>query len=282
MMTFYPNYLSHHGIPNQKWGERNGPPYPLDQKTHNKVVKNKWGLNKIDDKEANAKRPANSLVKNRSEEDLKTIDEIQKWEDNERKHILRGKQLVHELGILKYKFSRINDDVDAKRQLPLLKEKETPEQAVKNTNISKGTHLASGNNCCLCTIAYDLRRRGYDVISKQHAPINLLYDISEEDVSWMYNSPKIVHTKTSENLQTILDKQPNGSRGAAFCSWGGGSSGGHVVAYEVQDGKAKLYDAQTGDVYNKVKDLFDDVIDTSFIRLDNIEPNYNFCRIAIE
>lgn len=33
------NYLSHHGIPNQKWGERNGPPYPLSREEHNQVVR---------------------------------------------------------------------------------------------------------------------------------------------------------------------------------------------------------------------------------------------------
>lgn len=38
-MSFYPSYLSHHGIKNMKWGEVNGPPYPLDKQTHNKVVK---------------------------------------------------------------------------------------------------------------------------------------------------------------------------------------------------------------------------------------------------
>ena len=35
------NELSHHGISGQRWGVRNGPPYPLDQKTHNQVVSDK-------------------------------------------------------------------------------------------------------------------------------------------------------------------------------------------------------------------------------------------------
>lgn len=33
--------LEHHGIPNMRWYHRNGPPYPLDRKTHNKVVNKK-------------------------------------------------------------------------------------------------------------------------------------------------------------------------------------------------------------------------------------------------
>ena len=31
--TYYQNYLFHHGIRGQKWGKRNGPPYPLDPET---------------------------------------------------------------------------------------------------------------------------------------------------------------------------------------------------------------------------------------------------------
>ena len=46
MSTFYPQndyrgYLSHHGIKGQKWGEQNGPPYPLSNKIHNMVVRGK-------------------------------------------------------------------------------------------------------------------------------------------------------------------------------------------------------------------------------------------------
>ena len=152
----------------------------------------------------------------------------------------------------------------------------------QNISVSKESHLASsGNNCCLCTIAYDMRRRGYDVIANQHAPINLLYDISAEDVSWMYGYPKEIKTGSAKNLELALSKQPNGSRGAAFCSWGDGS-GGHVVAYEVENGRPILCDGQSGTRYNKVTDLFNDVKETSFIRLDNKEPNYNYAKIALQ
>ena len=33
------NYLAHHGILGQKWGQQNGPPYPLDSKDHSSSEK---------------------------------------------------------------------------------------------------------------------------------------------------------------------------------------------------------------------------------------------------
>lgn len=40
-MNEYTKTLCHHGIRNQRWGVRNGPPYPLDQKIHKRIVKGK-------------------------------------------------------------------------------------------------------------------------------------------------------------------------------------------------------------------------------------------------
>ena len=39
------NYLAHHGILGQKWGQRNGPPYPLDANAHSAAEKRLKGKN---------------------------------------------------------------------------------------------------------------------------------------------------------------------------------------------------------------------------------------------
>lgn len=38
-INIYQRELYHHGILNQKWGRRNGPPYPLDREDHSKAEK---------------------------------------------------------------------------------------------------------------------------------------------------------------------------------------------------------------------------------------------------
>lgn len=37
-MIKYESELMHHGIKGQKWGDKNGPPYPLDKKEHMQVI----------------------------------------------------------------------------------------------------------------------------------------------------------------------------------------------------------------------------------------------------
>ena len=278
----YSNELYHHGIKGQKWGVRR---FQNKDGSLTKAGRDKYqkfgfrNIKAISEKD----RFKNADYLKRTEQTQHTINEIQKWNDKERLKIYKTKNLIAALKLKQYKMSRINDDIDSKNKLPLKKKESTIEQDAKIVNPQwESTKASSSNNCCLCTMAYDMRRRGYDVISRQNAPINLLYDISSEDLKWAYPKAKEIKTGSYANLQTELNKQPNGSRGAVFMSWPEGL-GGHVVAYEVKNGNAMLVDSQTGEIHKKFKGAYADIPEkTSYIRLDNIEPNYNLIKVAIQ
>ena len=274
----YPNELYHHGIKGQKWGVRR---FQNKDGSLTKAGRERYGLRSIKpitEKE----RFKNEDYLKRSSDTQKTVREIQRWNDKERLKIYKAKNLVAAKNLLSFKLSRINDDYDSKSKLPLKKEKTSIENDCKIVNPQyKSTKVSSSNNCELCTIAYDMRRRGYDVIARQNAPINLLYDISSQDLKHIYKNAVEKHTGSSKNLYSELSKQPNGSRGACFMSWGNDS--GHVMAYEIVNGKPLFVDAQSGEINKTLDGTYPEKPrKTSYIRLDNVNPNYNLVRLAIE
>lgn len=58
-------YLAHFGIPGMQWGVQNGPPYPLDSKKHDKVVKKGQSKKKNIVEEFKGKRKAKKTAKKR-------------------------------------------------------------------------------------------------------------------------------------------------------------------------------------------------------------------------
>jgi hypothetical protein len=274
----YPNELFHHGIKGQQWGVRNGPPYPLGS---GKVTTHR-----------------DRVI--RTKEDEKIISEIQKWDNNKRKDTI--KSLITEKqyksaaklalsntrnSILKLR--RRTESIDPNTGLYLKNRKSSILQDAINVNPSHtDTTTSSENNCLLCTVAYDIRRRGYDVVSKQHAKIDLLYDVGVDDVKDWYPGAKYKKFNNGkESLNTALKfiekNEKNGTRGYLDMAWGENS--GHVVSYEKLNGKLYFIDSQSANVYEYKKGLpkiYNGAISAGYMRLDNIQPNYILIKEAIE
>lgn len=132
-------------------------------------------------------------------------------------------------------------------------------------------------NCMYCSIAYEMNRRGYDVIANGRKGGGF-----EEEIVQMFKLKDDVMTFDTKygNANTYLKKfsqMGNGARGIMGVSWKSG--GGHALAWEVVDNNLNIIDCQDGHIYkniSEVKELISKTkgtIDT--FRTDNAEPIWN-------
>lgn len=194
-------------------------------------------------------------------------------------------------------------------------EDEIHEKVVKQVNPDYGG-IGTKMNCRRATFTYEMRRRGYDVqatktttgngqtafgLHKATTPgvqdlstgkIRSMKAFAKETFGDSHTQKPI--TKLISNLdagsaQRIpggsdpksiyekLSKQPDGSRGELGVMWQMG--GGHSVAYEVFNGKAVIFDAQSGKKLESAEDFtkaLGKVKSAGFTRLDNIELNEDY------
>lgn len=150
----------------------------------------------------------------------------------------------------------------------------------------------TSKNCAYCTIAYDLRRRGYDVkaIEKES-------NTSMNDIEKMYKSKdkkKKVDARTSTDvvmkvkyedeskpilsikgsipyLKQEMLKEGEGARGNLGINWING--GGHSVVWEVENGKVMIKDTQLNAEWELEKYAgWNNARWYSYLRTDNLIP----------
>lgn len=269
-------FIEHHGIKGQKWGVRNGPPYPLDSsKSTGKRLKT---TNK------NSKRENGFLP-----DILPFLPDIAMLSiaigviiaDSKPVRELIGKHRDKKLSEL-----RATENIDKKSGLYLKNKEMTEEQDMNAVNRDRGTFEDEGTytNCTWCTTAYDLRRRGFDV----YAGKTIKGFTNSEIASWYKGNHKFKDIKLEQSDLTsnsasinkvinTLQSEPNGSRGNITFAWRGTNSG-HSIAYQVNDGKVTFIDAQAKimyknrDVYNLISRV--DPESVSYLRTDNLTPDY--------
>lgn len=258
------NELSHHGISGQRWGVRNGPPYPLDQKTHNQVVSDKnknneqglipelmIGASIIWSIDSAINGPITRLIK-RVKQNKKTqkskelndavIGDIAEHKDYSKEIMPKTITGDHS----------INEDM-----------------AAVNPYYAGASVPGTTNNCALCSFTYDLRRRGYDVTAKPSIEgnyddvlMNDLYEGAHVDVlrgrDWY------------EVYEKAAQKYPEGARGVVGAY--GVFGGGHAMSWEIHDGKLEIIDAQRN-VRSSPEELAECLFksDGEFIRTDNLK-----------
>lgn len=139
---------------------------------------------------------------------------------------------------------------------------------------------ATSQNCAYCSMAYDLRRRGYDVEAVEYKSV-----LTRSDVFSLYGvNPSEVYSKlkdyeTPEEIAYAMEQYGDGARGIISFRWSNRT--GHSVNWEVINGTAYLIDTQKGFMTPFVDEGWKYVgysVDTRFIRTDNIEPSEDVLR----
>lgn len=151
----------------------------------------------------------------------------------------------------------------------------------KNKEIIEG----SSSNCMLCTTAWELRKRGYDVhagYSKNgFTPAQLfplLYDdyngTSKVSPLTQRGDTKACHDLASRIISNLKEQGGPGSRGNIMVYWDG-DLGGHSMIWENRDGKFSFFDGQTGQQYKSFAEEILKYTSTSkpveILRTDNLK-----------
>ena len=208
----------------------------------------------------------------------------------------------------KISMMRWNEEKDPENDLPIKASPMSIEDDMKYINYGRATgfdSLSGGGNCRLCTLAMDLRQRGYDVsapdanqakkgdetyhnpvyqaivrigdwrilsISNPSNGLKKMYTDYHDAEEYHYNGPDEI-----EQIKSDLSKSPN-TYGNLDVEWAG-YDGGHSMFYKVDnDGYVTVYDGQTN-----VKHELDEILSVTdrsivFTRTDNLTPNYEYLK----
>lgn len=270
--------LYHHGIEGQKWGVRNGPPYPLDE--------SQMGA---DEKLAN--QDTYGLI----DDALKRINASKEAKENMKRYLTERDA---------------NGTIDKRSGLYLKTKQMSIEQDMELVNPLYNKILFRGgaiNNCRYCSVTYDFRRRGYDVTADfahigfdtvnglgykglNYNVFKAIYPKAKSVMVWnqdpagknkyMYRPPadKSEAGELFRQLSKCVTAQGEGARGEFNVGWKG-LYYGHSMAYEIRGGKPVFLDTQSNEKLKK-QDLVDLLMDTKgyvlITRLDNVKirPKY--------
>ena len=148
------------------------------------------------------------------------------------------------------------------------------------------------NNCALCTVAYDMRRRGYDVAANKAGDGYVYEELSKWYKGVKFNSVGDVKSikqynkehkgeglKKSlyEEAEKSISKDGDGARGQLLVQW---KHGWHSIAYEVENGKVQLYDCQINKKCS-LKRIVRQCYKVDYSRLDNLQFNPKTIKEAV-
>ena len=174
----------------------------------------------------------------------------------------------------------------AEEMLPNLKRKTTETNQNEDMAACNPKYLKGGvykNNCISCALAYDMRRRGYDVESSPIDTTSATNGSLPVQLGF-YKGEKLETFEVPSNLNTAIKqftknvvRYGDGSRGILRIRWKNGD--GHAVVWEVNDGSVIVRDPQN----NTIIDLSEYMRRAKtfyYFRTDNLEPTEKVTRFV--
>lgn len=295
-MVYYTKHLAHHGILGMKWGQKNGPPYPIGASDHS-VSERKAGWRQSLNKQSSGSSPKKKGLSDKQKKNLKTAVKIGVVVVGASLLIYGGHKLAKTGKIDEYvkigkKKVNVNlnnfksGDVDFGKQkaatntvsgLRRMSSKENTSDVIKNANPNRGNALYS-NNCAYCSVASYLRSIGYEVTARDTGgKPQILGGVIEncfKGVKVIDGSAVKFGKSTKDASEMLINKFGQNASGVCDVQFKGG--GGHAFNWVIENGVAKFFDGQ--DPTSKVNtdiDAFWRMIDTNggltLARLDNAE-----------
>lgn len=230
-------YLAHHGIKGQKWGVRNGPPYPLDASSKARADKSSGNT-------AKGEKFANAALQGIGEELLIQLGiELAAVATVVAVQYARGKALTKKY-MNEFEEKSKTRAIKSLDECPKRKDKKTTAENTKVTNPdfpSEGTV----QNCVFCTTAMAMREKGYNVKAAKTThpwPSDKVFDKA-------FNSKtEKIRAKDSQTMLKKLAEQGDGAYGNLSVTWKMG--GGHSIFYKNENGRVHIYDGQSGEEYD--------------------------------
>lgn len=303
--SFYrSDYLYHHGILGQRWGKRNGPPYPLDAEDHSASEK-KAGWKKSLDKSFGKEY-------NKSGKSEKEPHEKRHLTDKQKRAIKIGAAVaVTALAAVGTAYLVRSGKLDKLAELGkdkvnglLGKGKNIPIEGINDGSFRKLPHAESLNdtlrktnplrgkpggdtNCTACGFAAFLRRKGYDVTARVVGDGNKNLTVIAEKCVKNYNNHLLEGSAVKfgrsrqDAAEMLLKRYGNNAEGVCSIIWKNGN-GGHAFNWVINNGIVSFFDAQNGLDDSTVSKLFWERIDPSgalnILRLDNAEIDFEALR----
>lgn len=197
-------------------------------------------------------------------------------------NIVRGAEFVGGFfNKTKYEIDRRDNPVDPKTGFKLKDQEYSKEEDLKRVNPDfRDFNTNSKNNCMLCTITTEMRRRGYDVTANKAGMGYFREDLDRwfpgvkvQDYvpsALAFTGPSIYRDLTEQ----MLVDSPEGARGNLMIEISvNGVGGGHSMFYEIENGELVVRDGQTGQTYTKseIKNILSYCTKIYWARLDNVE-----------